>query len=68
MPTRENIRLIARTSLATFTFVVKDMFKLLRHLRTFSQVLEIFIKILQFSILHFQMYINSLNGEYKMLS
>ena len=24
---------------ATFTFVVKDMFNLLRHLRTFSQVL-----------------------------
>ena len=31
---------------ATFTFVVKDMFSLLRHLRTFSQVLATFIKIL----------------------
>ena len=35
---------------ATFTFVVKGMFSLLRHLRTFSQVLATFIKILQFSI------------------
>ena len=40
----------------------------LRHLKTYSQVLATVIKILQFSILHFQMYINSLNGEYKMLS
>ena len=31
---------------ATFTFVVKDMFNLLRHLRTFSQVLATFNKIL----------------------
>ena len=41
----------------------------LRHLRTFSQVLATFIEILLLlSILHFQMYIYSLNGEYKMLS
>ena len=40
----------------------------LRHLRTFSQILATFIKILKFSVLHFQMYINSLNGEYKILS
>ena len=40
----------------------------LRHLRTFSQVLATVSKIFLCSILHFQMYINSLNGEYKMLS
>ena len=38
--------------------------KHLRHLRTFSLVLATFIKISSFSILHFQMYINSLNGKY----
>ena len=42
---------------ATFTFVAKDMFNLLRHLRTkFSQVSATFIEMLSFSILHFQMY------------
>ena len=34
------------------------------NLRTFSQVLASVIKIFQCSILHFQMCINSLNGEY----
>ena len=57
-----------RENFANFTFVVQDMFNLLRHPRTFTQVLATFIEILEFSILHFQMYINSLNGEYKMLS
>ena len=34
-------------TIATFTFVVKDMLNLyLRHLRTFSQVIATFIKIL----------------------
>ena len=51
---------------ATFTFVVQDMFNF--YLGTFSQVLATFITILKSSILHFQMYIHSLNGEYKMLS
>ena len=36
--------------------------------KAFSQVLATFIKTLQLSILHFEMYIYSLNGEYKMLS
>ena len=36
--------------------------------KAFSQVLATFIKILQLSILHFEMYIYSLNGEYKILS
>ena len=40
----------------------------LRHRRTFSQVLATVIEIYLCSILHFQMYINSLNEEYKMLS
>ena len=40
----------------------------LRHLRTFSKVLATVIKIFQCSILHFQMYIISLNGECNMLS
>ena len=40
----------------------------LRHLRTSPLVLATVIKIYQCSILHFQMFINSLNGEYKMLS
>ena len=50
---------------ASFTFVVKVN---LRHLRTFSQVLSTVIKILQCSIMHFQMYINSLKEEYKIVS
>ena len=41
-----------------------SIFYLLRHLRTFSQVLATLIKIWLFSILYFQIYINSLNGEY----
>ena len=58
-----------RINFATFTFVVKTCSALnLRHLMTFSQFLANVIKIFQCSILHFQMYINSLNGEYKMLS
>ena len=36
----------------------------LRHLMTFSQVLATVIQIFSCSILHFQMHINSLNGEY----
>ena len=54
---------------ATFIFVVKSCSTfILRHLRTFSRVLATFIKILYFSIFHFQVYIISLNGEFKMLS
>ena len=54
---------------ATFTFVVEDMFNLqTKTSKTFSQVLAAVIKTFRCSILHFQMYSNSLNGEYKMLS
>ena len=46
--------------IATFTCVVKDMFYL--QSKTFSQVLA---TVIMQSILHFQMYSKSLNGEYK---
>ena len=39
------------------TFVIEVMF----NLRTFSQVFATVVKIFQYSILHFEMYINSLN-------
>ena len=57
-------------NVATFTFVVKDMFNLQSKtskdfLTSFSNC---YLNIFMYSILHFQMYINSLNGEYKMLS
>ena len=47
----------------SFTFVVEVMFKL----RTFSQVLATVIKLFWCSILYFEMYINSLNVECKII-
>ena len=55
---------------ATFTFAVKDMFSLQSETSRPKDFLASFrsIKIFLCSILHFQMYINSLDGVYKMLS
>ena len=50
-------------SIRNETFLLSLLFSF--NLRTFSQVLSTVIKIFKCSILHFEMYINSLNVECK---
>ena len=60
-----NMTLFKNENFDTFTFVVITCSTL--NLRTFSQILATVIKIFSCSILYFQMYIDSLNGKYKMV-